>query len=266
MIMTLVLKYFSVAEMLSATRDWVSPGHRKHLLLSAIPEVAPQLVRLSQLLGLLLKTQPTVDYNQGSRSQALSALDQQHDNLVRGLSHFTLAMKYLATTAEESAAWDTANRMLLPEGLAVIVRSYADEAGQAELTMARLTPEMKARFKATALTTPAGKTTLLAEIERYQAVATELGQAALAHLQDVGGPTRQELLDLRNQWIRVVNALLSNLEMIGPSPEVEREILAPLEELARRTRNRRTAPEEPGTPAPAPAAPTPTTPGSPTKP
>lgn len=248
----MALKRLTLGEMITTTKTWVDPRHRHHQLLRGIAETAPFLPRIIDVHKALLDTQPLTDLQVAERARLVGELDTQHDDLVRSLYFLFQAKVHKTQNPAERAVWEHLSETLLPEGLNLVNRSPADEAGQASLAMARLTTEDKNRLKS--LTFDGDTAWKLCE--SYSKVAEALGQAAKAQMTPGVTTSRAEALAARNQWIRIVNAVRSTLEMVGPSAEIEREILAPLAELERRAARRRAAPEltDPTT-DPNPAAP-----------
>lgn len=243
----MALKRLTLGEMITTTRTWIDPRHRHYQLLQGVAEVEPLLPRLAAAHKALLSTQPVADPQAAERAQAVSALDLQHDDLVRCLHFLLQAKMYRSADAGERLAWATLAEALLPEGLAVVNRSPADEAGQASLALARLSAEDKSRLKGLSFD---GETAWKL-VESYGKTAEALGHAAQQQMAPSTSPSRASAFAAKNIWIRVVSAIRSTLEMVDPSPEIERELLAPLAELERRAERRRNAEPDPSDPAPA---------------
>lgn len=253
----MALKRLTLGEMITATKTWIDPRQRHYQLLAGVAEVAPLLPRLAAAHKGLLDTQPVADPQAAERARAVSELDAQHDDLVRCLYYLLQAKLFRSPEGAERATWAGLSQTLFPEGLAVVNRSAADEAGMAGLALARLSPEDRQRLK----TLTFDGDTALKLVENYGKTGEALGHAAKEQLTPGAGSRRSDAAAARNQWIRVVSAIRSTLEMVGPSEELDRELLAPLAELERRAERRRGA--EPTSPAadpkdpPAPPAPSP---------
>ena len=136
-----------------------------------------------------------------------------------------------------------------------VTRTYSDEAGQAALALARLSADDKKQLKAATI----GKESMLGLIERYGQVAQKLGETATAHYTPTVNPSRADAAEARNQWIRVVNAVLAAIDMVSLNGDLLREVVAPLREVERRADRRRQGTPEPEpppalvpTPAPSP--------------
>lgn len=267
----MTLRFLSIGEMVTVSDRMLNPAQRCYQLMVKLPPVAPLLPRLKTVHQFLFSMQPQSSAAAAAAQiKLLLGLDTDHDICVRGLIAFIQALQFQTSDPAEKEAWATLLQTLFPDGATVINRSYADEAGQAKLAAARLSDADKKRCKATQLTTPTGKETLMAWVERYLASAEKLGQAASANLVPEEGPSRADSLRARNQWIRTVSAILAVLDLPTDTPaeaelvaELDRELRAPLRELERRTASRRAAPpEDPEAPTPAPA-PTPAAPKAP---
>lgn len=257
----MALKRLTLGEMITTTKTWIDARSRHHQLLKAVAEVAPLLPRLEVAHKALLSTQPVANPQAAERMQVVSRLDDEHDDLVRSLYFLLKAKVHKTQDLAERAVWESLSETLLPEGLAVVNRSPADEAGQAGLALARLTAEDKSRLKGLTFD---GETAWKL-VESYGKVGEALGQAVSLQLTPAVTTSRAEAATAKNQWIRVVGAIRSTLEMVGPSAEVEHEILGPLAELERRADRRRTAEPDPSKPpagSSTPATPTETPPTS----
>jgi hypothetical protein len=251
----MALKRLTSGEMIHTTLTWVDTRHRHHQLLAAVPEVGGLLSHLGRAHKGLLDCQPTANPQAAGLARTAEELDSQHDDLVRGGYAVFAALGYLADSPSDREQWLQLRDRVFPEGLAVVSRSYTDEAGQAALAMARLTADDKKLLKSVAF----GKTTLLQIIERYGQVAHKLGETATAQHTPAGTPSRADSMAARNQWIRVVNAVLAAIEMVEGNADLLREVVAPLREIERRADRRRTPTEaDPETPNPATPTPTPT--------
>ena len=256
----MALRTLSAAEMVATSDRMLNSAQRCNQLLNKVPAAVPLLPRLKTTHQFLLSLQPqNHSVAMAAQTKQLLALDQDHDTCVRGLIAFAQALQHQADDPAEKEAWATLQQTLFPEGAMVINRSYTDEVGQAKLAAARLSDADKKRCKATLLTTPTGKETLMAWVERYFASAEKLGHAASAGMVPEEGPSRADSLKARNQWIRTVSAILAVLDLPTETvaeaeivAELDRELRAPLRELERRTASRRAVPAEDPEPVPAP--------------
>lgn len=260
------LRRLTSGEMTHTTATWVDPRHRHHQLLAAAPEVAVLLPHLTKAHKNLLSCQPSMPIQSATLAQKADELDAQHDDLVRGVHALFSALTFLSASPTDRQEWLALRDKLFPEGLSVVSRSYADEAGQAALAMARLTADDRKRMKSMTF----GDGNLLALVDQYGLVARKLGDAATAKATPAAAvSSRADSAAARNQWIRLVSAILAAIEMTDASADIVREVVSPLRELLRRA-DRRRAPTD-STPAPSPApsgAPTfpPSAPATPSSP
>ncbi len=256
----MMLRFLSAGEMVTVSDRMLNPAQRCYQLMVKMPPVAPLLPGLKTVHQRLFSMQPQKkSAAAAAQIKQLLGLDADHDTCVRGLIAFTQALQHQTDDPAEKEAWASLQQTLFPVVASVIIRSYADEAGQAKLAAARLTDADKKRCKATLLTTPTGKETLMAWVERYFASADKLGVAASTSLIPDTGPKSADLLRARNQWIRTVSAILAVLDLPTETPaeaalvaELDRELRAPLRELERRTAGRRAVPDEDPEPVPVP--------------
>lgn len=268
----MTLRFLTSGEMITVSDRMLNPKQRCNQLLVQVAPAVPLLPRLKTVHQFLLSMQPqNKSAAAAAQVQLLLGLDGDHDTCVRGLIAFTQALQHQTSDPAEKEAWASLQQTLFPDGASLVLRSYADEAGQAKLAAARLSDADKKRCKATLIQTPTGKETLMAWVERYFTCAEKLGEAASATLVPEEGPSRADSLRLRNQWIRTVSAILAVLDLPTDTPaeaelvaELDRELRAPLRELERRTAGRRAVPEEdPEAPVPAPTPATPAAPKAP---
>lgn len=230
------LRKLTSGEMMHTTSTWVEPTHRHHQLLATSPEVAALLPHLTRAHKGILSCQPSAAPSAGILARQVEELDAQHDDLVRGIHALFTALTFLAASPSERELWGTLRDKLFPDGLALVMRSFADEAGQAALAVARLTADDRKRMKAAAF----GATNLLGLFEQYGQVARKLGDAATAKATPPQAVvSRAESASARNQWIRVVSAILAAIEMTDKNEELIREVVAPLRDIERKADRRR---------------------------
>ena len=240
----MALKRMTSGEMIHITQTWVDAKHRHHQLLGAVAEVAVLLSHLEKAHKALLTFQPTVDPSAAARARTIEALDAQHDDLVRAIFALFQVQMYLAQQPSERESWQRVRDAVFPDGLVAVTRSYSDEAGQAALALARLSADDKKQLKAATI----GKESMLGLIERYGQVAQKLGETATVHYTPTVNPSRPDAAEARNQWIRVVNAVLAAIDMVPHHGDLLREVVAPLREVERRADRRRQGTPEPEPP------------------
>lgn len=228
----MALKNMSTAAMISLTKPWVTGGHPERELLLSFEETKALLGRVGMAHEGLLNVQPRSDGRLAVLSGRQTELDVRHDDLVRAI-HGLLTHLALAERAPEARQrLSTLRDELLPTGLSLVQRSYRDEAGEGALLRARLSATQKKALRAIPL--PNG--TLADLVQEYLETAEALGtledeKAVLA--QKSSGPSAAEVLNVRNVWIRTVNALLGLLDLVPIDAAAKASLLARVERATR---------------------------------
>lgn len=178
----------------------------------------------------------------GLITESLSGHDRVHDRKARGM--FSI-LNGLAESSDDPAQVTTFLDLLArlyPQGLQVINRSYIDEAGAVVEMQRQVTDEMLTFMASVRV----GSQTLADIYTSWVAAGMALGREARerARLQQAMTKEGTAAADMdtrapRQRWIRVVNALVTILDMLLV-PEQERErLLAPLmRSIQDATRNR----------------------------
>ena len=211
------LKALSTQTMIMLTEPLLDPKRERKLLLG-MPLTASLVPVLEKSKKNLIDTQRT-----GSAAvTALAALtreaagvDALHDRKVRGILGLLTDLAALADAPAEAQRYLDLRDRLFPEGLRIIGRSYRDEAGEARLARKRIDPATK---KALQKIPAAGGKMLLAEVEGWLKAADQLGEiedrrAELDQQIAAEGTGQSEAVGARNDWIRAMRALETNLEL-----------------------------------------------------
>lgn len=217
-----MLKHLSLAEMAALGLAWVNKGARRDTFLS-IPEIAPLHPTFAGAHNAILAAQPA-DKSMSPELRTVvgegNALDLTHDRLARAGSlglELTRELCLAATPPDQDRA-DMCERVtnkLYPDGLSFLNTSWLAEAGNVARVEKLLAqePELRPFFKSIVLP---GKITMVEVIERWIAAGKALGkvdekrEALLAQLAPADKATIQAA---RSRWIRVVSAVLNNLEL-----------------------------------------------------
>lgn len=204
----------SNAEMLSVLESWLGE-HRKTF--ESFPKWK---VLLEDLEGVrsALRTLAPAGWNAGD-AQTIAALtkeidrwDSRHDTKLRACVTFLEALVEDAESAEETAAYVEARRVLFPNGGAGSAHSFIAEAGNATRAKENLAkPENKAiRDTLKAVHTGRGKRTLYDVVEDYIEAGERLGaldaqrtarEAALRG--DPGASEATPPIEVRGQWLAI---------------------------------------------------------------
>jgi hypothetical protein len=154
--------------------------------------------------------------------------------------------------------------LLFPEGLVIVTRSYAYEAGAIEALERRVTPELLAQLESIQI----GPQTMAAWYRAWVAAGHELGrlvgqrESLLARTTRGGtGMVDVDLRAARGQWIGSVQTFLSALALMELAPRCARTCSACSRPRCSRPRAAaRAAPTSPAATIPPPAIPTATCP------
>jgi hypothetical protein len=140
--------------------------------------------------------------------------------------------------------------LLFPEGLAILGRSYAYEAGAIEALERRMSPEVIAQLESVPMGTETLADWYRAWVEAGHELGQLLAQRATLLAQTTRGGTGVVDLDLRvarGGWIRAVQAFLTAIPIMELSREERELVLGHLEEAVRQaTSNRDSGDDEPG--------------------
>lgn len=237
------LRNLTIEEMVHLSTPWLDPsGSRK--LLAGYARTAPLLDDIAAAHEALLAAQPRAVAHDKELTELLAQeenLDLRHDRLARGSA---LLLEAMAELSDDRGAFLHARDLLLPDGLAVINRNFAAEAGAAALTRRRLqeTPEVAALLEKT----PAGPDRKLAEVvNEWLETGRKLGELEVQRIQleqkspaSPAATSAQRAL-ARNQWGRAVHAML-NLIALDPSPPdaIQTAVLVPVREAEARADQR----------------------------
>ena len=227
----------SSQEMLATTRPWVNAGHHAHTILMDRPITAammPEVIRCHELLERVLY--PGVEGVLEELIKQSVSKDARHDNLVRSIDARLSAEIMCATSAAEAAPFIRLRTLLLPDGLALVQKSYAHEVGHAESVASQLTPADRALLQ----TIPMVNGTLDDLVTEYLTTAEELGD--IEHQRRILGdarPGKGEMLQTRNHWIRAVSLVIAAAEVLGTQDTEVQELMHAVERAKQQAAIRR---------------------------
>jgi hypothetical protein len=258
------LKRFTTEEMVQISGPWCTKSSPAQKAILAAPDLAGLLPRVQAAHQGLHAAQPTA---QNPRLAAIAveakAVDDRHDDLVRGTDLVLEGLALLAGAGAQSDALTSLRSVLAPEGLSIMNASYRTEAGAAALLKTRLAGD--AASKRLLKDTPAQKKSLLDYTNERFTVAAELGaledeRASLLSAEPAGPGAAT--VEARNLWIRTVNAFVANADLAALDKDSDTLIFGALRQAEKKADRRGKAPAapvDPVTPPPAdpPAAPDP---------
>jgi len=233
----MALKRLTAQEMVQLSAPWISAGDPARVALERIPLLAGLLPQLVEAHGALFAVQIQPDDPRAkSLSDAAAALDVKHDALTRGIYSTLTALSELGGSSEELLG---IRDRLLPDGLMHTKLTYRGQAGHAALVASRLDEALRARLKGIVL----HDKNLLELVETWLATAKELGsvEEQRARLSAPAETTAAHLNTARMAWVRVVNALLANADLVELDHESDRLLFAALRAAERTADGRRKA-------------------------
>jgi hypothetical protein len=184
-------------------------------------------------------------------TRLISATDLRHDRKARALHGALQSLIEAIDDDELRNQYMFLLELLFPEGLAIVNRSFAYEAGAAEALENRMTPEIYAQLESIAL----GGQTLARVYREWVEAGNELGKLVAERDRMVerngrGGSASYDM-DIRAarlQWINTVHTFVSALELTELGQDVREAVLSPLAAaIAQALRGRDGEPgEEPG--------------------
>ena len=254
----MALKRLSMEEMIQISTPWVNAGDAAGEALGKIPLLTALLPTLQSVHGMLfgLRAQ-RLDPKTQRLAQEASALDAKHDELVRGIHG---ALTLLASLSEASDEILRLRDTLLPEGLSHTLKTYRGEAGHAAMVAAQLDTNAKASLKSLTL----NDKSLMDLVQAWFDTAKQLGELeeTRTRLNPPTGPSAADINTARLRWVRTVNAILANAELIGVDEATDHLLFAALRAAEKTADNRARGSEDSATPAatsPSPVQPVSTT-------
>ncbi len=253
----MALRDMSQQAMISVTIGLTDPDNDETRALLAEPSLAGIVPLVVDARSELVTLQPEVPSTERAAQIQiqLGELDGEFDETIRGAFYVMTAWSHLVSAPAKKEAWLRLRDHLFSMGLSLTLRSYREEAGEAEMIQARLSPEVRAELAA--IPTPDG--TLAQTFDRVVDLGLRIG--ALEDERTPAAATSPTLagrvLVARNRWIRAVNALLSVIDMLqvpadGPIARFRDRVQA---EAAKRRAPAKASPEVAAPSAAAPAAP-----------
>ena len=245
-------------EMVQISAGWLDPQNDGHKAILLVPILVSALPLISEAHAGVL---PLVKPPQNDRLAAImsleAVLDVRHDGIIRGIYG---ALTWMADLigGDEGTALLMLRDQLLPDGQQSMLKSYRAEATQAAQLEEQLTPALRARTDAILIGEGATAKRLTVFLDEWIAIGKELSaledekgriEAAAAVGESVSGTT---FLKARNFWVRVVNALVANADLVDVDADKKATIFGPLwnaekkaDERARQAaKNRPKPPEE----------------------
>jgi hypothetical protein len=251
------LKILPINVMLAQSRRWLTEPEvrdplEKHALGAAM---LLEIRKAHDRLSLQSEHRRKLAIALARLTRLISDCDVVHDNKGRALYAGLTSLAAGADDPELARLYLEMRDLLFPEGLAIVTRSYAYEAGAIEALERRVTPELLAQLESITM----GTQTLAAWYRAWVAAGHELGrlvgqrESLLARTTRGGtGMVDVDLRAARGQWISAVQTFLSALALMELAPEARENLLSALEAaILQATRSREGGNDEPGADDPA---------------
>lgn len=219
----MALKHIPLDTMITRSKPWFDPTSAAHKLLMKIATVQVFLAQTLRPCVEALEQLPRGRANElAALTEALTVLDQAHDDTAKGTKLVLDGLALLATDPARRAQLQALVTWLFPKGLRAAVSSaYTVEAGVG----VRLSNELTdARAEAlAALPLPASEGgDLLTTVKRWITLAAQLGDAEAqrsAAARDPQAPSPQAVRDARMAWVNAVKTLKLLVKQSKPSRE-----------------------------------------------
>lgn len=200
----------SFAELGDVTRAWTLEP--VFTFLNTHPVSAPFMEEFLELRTLVTSARAE-DSALAEITDELGRVDADHDEAVRFIVSFLVSFTHYDDPVVAAVARSILAK-LIPEGLALVRMSYADEAGRFEYRESLLTPEMRSEIASFPL--PHGRT-LIEKVDELQGYASELGtllerRRRLAAQMDA--PTGRDLLNARRALIAMIQQIFRSFAML----------------------------------------------------
>jgi hypothetical protein len=231
-IVAMSLTYLTTETMLHLSQGWLDPqGSLPILEQHDLTRGLLEHLR-SNRRAMRAASQSTNDWDQKLEelSREQFALDYAHDQQVRGLFQLLGAMAELCEQEASATELLELRQWLFPQGLDLVRRSYVEEAGHGGYIEEQLTPELRKKLKAISWKISKQTTNLLLEVEKWLAASRELGkrEAEKLQLQSLRSTSKSQnrsrtMNQVRQEWIRLVHALRTNLDLVAELSASERE-------------------------------------------
>ncbi len=223
----MALKNLTVEEMVSVSGAWTDASNAGHEALQQQPRLAAFLGDLQTVHEDIVAVVPGPNKPREAEIVELAAQeDALHDTLARGIHGM---LTHLALLQDDGSVYIELRDELMPAGLAKTIQAtYRGQAGWTYLLRERLMGDSRKALEGIPL--PDGRN-LFATVDAWLDAGARLGklEEERARLAE-GKSLAAQVVSARNQWIRLVNTLLSLAEWSELDEEAERVIFGPLQD------------------------------------
>jgi hypothetical protein len=165
-------------------------------------------------------------------TELITQLDLEHDGIARAIFLAFEALIAAAADAVTAAYYRRLQRLLFPEGLSIVSRSYSYEAGAIAAMERRVTDADLAELAAI----PVGKQTIAdwyrAWVERGKALGRHVHEREALYAHTARGGSGSENVDIRSarlEWVGTVQTFLGALHLMQLDEQAIERIVGPLD-------------------------------------
>lgn len=235
----LALKLLSTQAMIAYGRALLDPGQLRPLL-EAHPTTSAMIDKVAAVMAVLDDVSASLQIPEleavATIRAELQRVDAQHDRKARGTF---LVLSGLAELEDDDAVSDEylkLRKLLFPRDLGFVNLSYHEEAGNAEGVQEVLAKDPSLAPLLTEIQLPHGRSAWTG-VQEWIEAGKLLGKLELERVgleqrasERTGMPSPSDVAAARSSWVRVIRALLGNVELEDFTSLDRARLLAPLEQ------------------------------------
>lgn len=231
----------SIERMVNLSAGLLSGGQRKEIeQVEMAAATLPKLQEAHDGLFILIEKAPAVPPEVLQLQAQQKVADTRHDDLAAGAHGLLGALARRASVPEERQRYLKLQKLLFPNGLSIILKSYSEEAGAATLLARRLTDPVKQQLQDIRLPAEPGQAgrallddvlELIEAAKTLSALETQKEQL-IAAAGTLAALTTADERRAKNQWIKALRGLEAMLDLGGASEEAREKILGPVYKAA----------------------------------
>lgn len=225
-------KNLNLEEMHELSSAWLDPQSEGHKAILKVPILTSQLPLIEAAhKGVDDIMKPAEDPRVAEIIHEEVDRDRRHDSVIRG-SHGVLTWMAELVGGDAGDALIGLRDKLIPDGLMSTQKSYRAESTQAKKLDEALKPEVRKRTDSIAIGEGPTAKPMTAYLEEWIKLGTTLGALEdekgrlLAEPEDEA--TAASAVNARNYWVRVVNLMVANADMVEIDTKDRAAIFGPL--------------------------------------
>jgi hypothetical protein len=221
------VRILTLAQMAMVARYFVGPARP---VLAALPGGENLIAAFERFLAAISTPDTAVAQQIVALDALLLVLDALHDRLLRGLFLLLESLAELTDDAALAAGYRALQKRLFPGGLAMVNRTWLEEAEAATTVLSRLEPGDDALMAAFRL---ADGTSFVDLVTRYSDIGRTLGEKDIERAELRAQDKRLSVAQIgeaRRLFGNTIGYLESTLTFHGIAPEVREKLFSKLEE------------------------------------